>query len=270
MDESLKYYWGRVPACGVFCGGCPVYVRAKKPCPGAEINTQRCEKCKTFHLCCKERNIANCFQCNIFPCHKFKRFAKSWLKYGQDLIMNQLLLKENGINNFLKHYNSRANTNSMFTIRQATVADIPELTKLYQNTILSVNRKDYSTEEVEDWASCGDDIEHLHKSFTEQRYIVAENQELQIVGFGSINDMGYMHTLFVHKDFQQQGIATLLYNTLEMYAKEKGADKITSEVSITARPFFEKQGLIVDKEQKRKANKLCLPNYKMSKRLGIS
>ena len=42
-----------------------------------------------------------------------------------------------------------------------------------------------------------------------------------------------MHTMFVHKDFQHQGIATLLYNTLEKYAREKGVDRILSEVSIT-------------------------------------
>ena len=36
---------------------------------------------------------------------------------------------------------------------------------------------------------------------------------------------------------------------------------------ITAKPFFEKQGLVVDEEQKRKVNQLYLTNYKMSKRL---
>lgn len=153
----------------------------------------------------------------------------------------------------------------MFAIREAVVSDIPALKELYQDTILTVNRKDYSAEEVEDWASCGDDTAHLAESFAEQQYIVAETGEGRIVGFASINDTGYMHTLFVHKDFQHRGIATALYQVLEKYAREKGAGKITSEVSITARPFFEKQGFVVDEEQKRKANKLHLTNYKMSK-----
>jgi putative acetyltransferase len=156
----------------------------------------------------------------------------------------------------------------MFIIRTATVSDIPEMTELYKNTILFVNRKDYSAEEVEDWASCGDNMAHLHESFAEQHYIVAENEQKTIAGFASINDAGYMHTLFVHKDFQHQGIATLLYKAIEKYAKEKDAEKITSEVSITARPFFEKQGFVVDEEQKRKANQLCLTNYKMSKSIN--
>lgn len=155
----------------------------------------------------------------------------------------------------------------MNKIRQANLPDIPALKELYQNTVLTVNRKDYSAEEVEDWASCGNDTAHLVESFEEQHYIVAENEDGMIVGFASVNDAGYIHTLFVHKDFQHQGIATSLYKYIEIYAKEKGAKKLTSEVSITAKPFFEKQGFQVDEEQKRKANQLHLINYKMSKQL---
>lgn len=104
-----RFYLGRVPACGVFCGGCPMYVKAKKPCPGAEINSKRCEGCKTFHLCCQSRGITHCYQCNTFPCYKLKGFAKRWLKYGQNFVENQQLLKEQGEESFLKYFNSKAN-----------------------------------------------------------------------------------------------------------------------------------------------------------------
>ena len=124
----------------------------------------------------------------------------------------------------------------MNKIRQVNLSDIPALQELYQHTVLTVNRKDYTAEGV-------------------------------IVGFGSVNDDGYMHTLFVHKDFQHQGVVTSLYKHLEAYARERGAKRLTSEVSITAKPFFEKQGFQVDEEQKRKANQMCLTNYKMSKQL---
>ncbi len=226
-------------------------------------------------MCCQERNITNCHQCKTFPCYKFKRFAKSWLKYEQDLISNQHLLKDSGVEDFLKYYNSMLQSGAAeriehgFYIRKATVSDIPELKKLYKNTVLSINRKDYSAEEVKDWASCGDNIPHWRELFIEQHYFIAENETREIVGFASINDTGYIHTMFVHKDFQHQGIASLLYHTLEQYAEIKDLEKITSEVSITARPFFEKQGFRVDKKQKRKANQLYLTNYKMSKRLKV-
>lgn len=51
--------------------------------------------------------------------------------------------------------NSHYNNLEMNKIRQANLSDIPALKELYQNTVLTVNRKDYTAEEVKDWASCG-------------------------------------------------------------------------------------------------------------------
>ena len=45
--------------------------------------------------------------CEAFPCAKFKSFAKRWLKYGQDFVANQKLLKQAGEMEFLKQYNQR-------------------------------------------------------------------------------------------------------------------------------------------------------------------
>ena len=56
---KIKPYNGRIPACGVFCGGCPIYTREKRACRGAELNHSRCEKCKTFHLCCFGKKITH-------------------------------------------------------------------------------------------------------------------------------------------------------------------------------------------------------------------
>ena len=45
-------------------------------------------------------------------------------------------------------------------IRRLAAQDIPEMRKLFRATVLTVNSKDYTKEEVEDWASCGDSVEH--------------------------------------------------------------------------------------------------------------
>jgi putative acetyltransferase len=108
---NIKNYQGRVPACGVFCGGCPMYLKEKKPCPGAGLNFKRCESCTTFHLCCIEKGISHCFQCREFPCKRFKSWTKRWEKYGQNFIENQKLLKDAGMNGFLEYYNSKVNEN---------------------------------------------------------------------------------------------------------------------------------------------------------------
>lgn len=150
-------------------------------------------------------------------------------------------------------------------VRKAQQSDIPELKELYMGTVLTVNRKDYSQEEVEDWASCGEDEAHLGELITGLYFVVAENEQKQITGFASITDKGYLHALFVHKDFQGSGWATVLLEHIEQYAGNRGIREITSEVSETARPFFERKGYIVEREQRRKANRLRLKNYWMKK-----
>ena len=152
-----------------------------------------------------------------------------------------------------------------FIIRAALQSDAVELKKLFQNTVLAINRRDYSQAEVEDWASCGDDLSNIEDMIKTHYFIVAVNQQSEIVGFSSITSQGYLHSMFVHKDFQGEGIATILLNEIEQYAITNGIMRITSEVSLTARPFFEKKGYIVEEEQKRKANQLSLTNFWMAK-----
>ena len=156
-----------------------------------------------------------------------------------------------------------------YIIRAAQQSDIVELKDLFQDTVLVINGRDYSQEEVEDWASCGDALSEIGEMIETHYFIVAVNQLSQIVGFSSITSQGYLHSMFVHKDFQSEGIATLLLKEIERHAIATGIIRITSEVSITARPFFEKWGYTVEVEQKRRANQLCLTNYWMAKGLVL-
>lgn len=154
-----------------------------------------------------------------------------------------------------------------FTTREAQQSDAVVLKELFQNTVLMINRRDYSQEEVEDWASCGDDLSEIEEMINTHYFIVAVNPQSEIVGFSSITPKGYLHSMFVHKDFQGKGIATMLLEEIERYAITVGIMRITSEVSLTARPFFEKKGYVVEEEQKRKANQLSLTNFWMAKKL---
>lgn len=150
-------------------------------------------------------------------------------------------------------------------IRRLAAQDIPEMRKLFRATVLTVNSKDYTKEEVEDWASCGDSVEHWKELLAKNDYIGALDGQGGIVGFSSMNAEGYLHSMFVHKDWQGKGVATLLLSEVKKIARRYGVHKISVEVSVTARPFFEKHGYKVVKEQKAKANRLYLTNYVMEK-----
>lgn len=85
------------------------------------------------------------------------------------------------------------NMKTTFIIRVAQQSDLVELKDLFQETVLVINRRNYSLEEVEDWASCGDDLSKLGEMVKTHYFIVAVDRLSQIVGFSSLTLQGYLH-----------------------------------------------------------------------------
>lgn len=154
-----------------------------------------------------------------------------------------------------------------YNIRPLKEKDILEMQHLFRSTVLNVNLRDYTKEEVADWASCGDDLLHWKKLLSQHHFIGAFDEQGKMAGFSSMNKEGYLHSMFVHKDMQGRGVATLLLSEVEKMGKAYGVDEITSEVSLTAKPFFEQKGYKVVKSQKCRANQLELTNFVMCKQI---
>lgn len=146
-------------------------------------------------------------------------------------------------------------------IRKYISEDCKELVELFYYTVHTVNAKDYTKEQLNAWADGSVDLEEWNKSLSEHFTVVAvENNK--ITGFGDIDKSGYLDRLYVHKDYQKQGIAALICNELE---NAFDVDKITTHASITAKSFFEHRGYKVIKEQQVIKNGILLTNYVMEK-----
>lgn len=85
-----------------------------------------------------------------------------------------------------------------------------------------------------------------------------------IIGFGDIDETGYLDKLYVHKDYQRQGVATAICNCME---EDIITNCITVHASITAQPFFEKRGFQKIKLQEVERQGILLKNYIMKKYL---
>ena len=146
-------------------------------------------------------------------------------------------------------------------IREYKPADCEQMAELFYNTVHSINAKDYTEEQSNVWATGRVDLQEWNLSFLKHKTIVAiENDE--IIGFGDIDDAGYLDRLFVHKDYQGMGVASAICNELEDSVKGK---IITTHASITAKPFFQQRGYRVVKEQKVLRQGIALTNYIMEK-----
>ncbi|WP_330372551.1 GNAT family N-acetyltransferase [Metaclostridioides mangenotii] len=112
------------------------------------------------------------------------------------------------------------------------------LAELFYNTVHSINAKDYTEEQLNVWATGIVDLEKWNQSLLSHFLVVAVEDGI-IVGFGDIDTTGYLDRLYVHKDYQNQGIATAICDKLE-YIFDVG--KVTTHTSITARPFLRNEG----------------------------
>ncbi|GAA0730194.1 GNAT family N-acetyltransferase [Clostridium malenominatum] len=146
-------------------------------------------------------------------------------------------------------------------IRKYKPLDCMVLAELFYNTVHLVNAKDYTKEQLNVWATGSVDLKEWNKSFLEHFTVVAVEDNI-IVGFGDMSNNGYLDRLFVHKDYQNKGIATAICDELE---KSVDTDKISTHASITAKPFFEKRGYKVIKEQQVERKGIVLTNYVMEK-----
>lgn len=147
--------------------------------------------------------------------------------------------------------------------------DCKEIVELFYNTVHSINAKDYNEAQLDAWAPKDIDISKWDKSLLEHYSIVIEDNNI-IIGFGDLDMNGYFDRLYVHKDYQGAYVATIIVKEIEKYAQENKIKVITTHSSITAKPFFEKQGYKVIKEQVVERKGQILKNFIMEKTLTLN
>lgn len=146
-------------------------------------------------------------------------------------------------------------------LREYKSSDCEQIAVLFYQTVHTVNAKDYTKEQLDVWATGKLDLAKWDRLFLEHYTLVAI-MDAQLVGFGDIDETGYLDKLYVHKDHQGEGIATAICDRLE---QESAAETFVTHASITAKGFFERRGYHVLREQQVIRNGIPLTNYVMEK-----
>ncbi len=129
-----------------------------------------------------------------------------------------------------------------------------------------MNRPDYFEEQVEAWAPRVPDPGEWHVRVAARRTLVAVGGG-EVLGFAELEEDGHLEMLYVRGDAMGQGVGRRLYEAAEHEARVLGAKAISTEASVTARPFFERQGFRVVREQTVVRRGVGLTNFVMVKRL---
>lgn len=152
----------------------------------------------------------------------------------------------------------------MFTLRPYTPADAPALMALFRDTIRRVNVRDYTEEQVRAWAP--DEIEPVRwASRFAGRFVVVAEAEGRPVGFAELEADGHIDRFYVSADHQGIGVGRAMIEAVIAEGQRLGLPRLFAEVSITARPFFERTGFVVLAEQTVTVRGVGLTNCRMER-----
>lgn len=147
-------------------------------------------------------------------------------------------------------------------IRRFQASDAEELYQLFYHTIHQINIQHYSQDQVSAWAPHDIDMGFVKQKYKQiAPYVAVENGV--IIGYADIQPDGYIDHFYCHHKYQGRGVGRRLFEVLESDAEEQGIQRMYSNVSITARPFFEAMGFHVEKPQLVEVGEQRLTNYRM-------
>jgi putative acetyltransferase len=127
------------------------------------------------------------------------------------------------------------------TLRPFLPADLPLLAEIRCAAIEELTLEDYDDAQRRAWASAADDEEAFAQSLEKGLTLVALIGGGP-VGFIAMQDGGLIDQLFVHPAVARTGIASALCEAIEKLAAARGAAKLVTDASDTAKPFFEARG----------------------------
>lgn len=150
-----------------------------------------------------------------------------------------------------------------FSIRLYQDQDASATITVFLRAIREVASRDYTPPQINAWAQVNDPIAWGQHRLSRPAW-VAVHEDL-VIGFGDLTLSGCLDMLFVHPDYQNLGVASQLLASIEEAARQLGLQKIDTEASLTARPFFERHGFSVVQQQSVLKRGQYLTNFMMTK-----
>jgi len=146
------------------------------------------------------------------------------------------------------------------TLRRYVTADAAASLRCFERAVRGTASRDYDARQIASWATVDADAWGRRRASAETW--VAE-RDGQLVGFGDIDDEGYIDMMFVDPDAGRAGVASAILQRLTTLATSRDLHELTVHASITARPFFERHGFVVTAEQQVELRGSVLTNDSM-------
>ena len=155
----------------------------------------------------------------------------------------------------------------MIEIREYSSSDASATLAVFLASVTETAARDYTPEQIAAWARPGQrDLLEWDRSRRNSDTHVAVIDGI-VAGFSDVDADGHIDMMFVSPRYGRRGVGGTLLSFLEGRARGAGASQLSADVSLTARPFFEAHGFVVEAEQHPVTGGERMTNFRMTKEL---
>lgn len=147
------------------------------------------------------------------------------------------------------------------------LADASDTMAIFLAAVTETAAANYTPEQIQAWARPEEREISTWNAAMQARNSYVATVDGESAGFSDVDAHGYIDMMFVDPRFLRLGVAKQLLAHVEAHTRAEGLTELTANVSITARPFFERYGFVVQAEQHPLMVGVRLTNYAMKKNL---
>lgn len=151
-------------------------------------------------------------------------------------------------------------------IRRYRAGEESSLFDVYFTAIHLVASHDYTPEQVQAWAPRDLDVDLWAGKMREINPFVADLNG-EIVGYADVQSNGYIDHFFVSGKHPRRGIGSLLMKKILSEAASLSIPLLTSNVSRTAQPFFQRFGFVILEKRNPEIRGIVVPNAMMCRQM---
>lgn len=128
-------------------------------------------------------------------------------------------------------------------LRRYRPGDHLAIGRIYHDAVHRLAANDYTLAQRLAWSSGNIDFDRWRERCERKQPFVKE-LDGQVAGFMELDPDGHIDCTYVHPDYARRGVMSEIMAAVKEEVRSKGIPRLYAEVSITARPFFEKHGFV--------------------------
>jgi putative acetyltransferase len=151
-------------------------------------------------------------------------------------------------------------------IRRYVETDAQATLSVFLTAVTETASAHYTAKQIAAWSRPQErNVAAWNSARKSNTFVVTIGTEL--AGFSDVSDDGYIEMMFVAPTFGRRGVASALLAHLRRTAEAAGTAELSTDASITARPFFERHGFTVVAEQRPITRGVEMTNYRMTRKI---